>query len=254
VPPGSQGFIRLRLEQPAVLTRGDRYILRAYSPPSTIGGGWILDPTPARGGVRSTAASDRCVLLAAGPPDTPNGALEASRVMIRAAAKKGLPVAALVSRVGLGRAAVPQCVDELVRGGHAVAVGDLLVAPAVVEDLEKKIVETLSAHHRAEPLSPGVPREQVRDQLFARGHPSIFDHAVAEMTRDRVIAGTDRLMLGGHRVVLSQEDQRASETISARCARASWHRPTWQAWLPPREFPCRWRSALSRCFSGRNGW
>jgi selenocysteine-specific elongation factor len=38
-----------RFETPAVLTRGDRFILRAYSPPITIGGGTVLDPAPPRG-------------------------------------------------------------------------------------------------------------------------------------------------------------------------------------------------------------
>src|SRR4029077_13953308 len=48
IAAGSQAVVRLRLEAPAVLARGDRYILRAYSPPTTIAGGLILDPRPAR--------------------------------------------------------------------------------------------------------------------------------------------------------------------------------------------------------------
>ena len=40
--------IRVRLEGPAALTRGDRFILRAYSPTVTIGGGQVLDPDPPR--------------------------------------------------------------------------------------------------------------------------------------------------------------------------------------------------------------
>ena len=36
LPAGARGFIRLRLEAPAVIARGDRYILRAYSPPVTM--------------------------------------------------------------------------------------------------------------------------------------------------------------------------------------------------------------------------
>ena len=35
-----------------MLTRGDRFIIRAYSPPMTIGGGIVLDPAPTRPGVR----------------------------------------------------------------------------------------------------------------------------------------------------------------------------------------------------------
>ncbi len=48
--PGEQAFVRLRLEAPAILARGDRYILRAYSPAVTMAGGLILDPRPPRTG------------------------------------------------------------------------------------------------------------------------------------------------------------------------------------------------------------
>ena len=43
VTPGQSAYARLRLEGDAVLTRGDRFILRSYSPSLTIGGGrvWI---------------------------------------------------------------------------------------------------------------------------------------------------------------------------------------------------------------------
>ena len=56
-PAGGRAYVRLRLEQAAVLARGDRYILRAYSPSITIAGGYILDPKPPRAGVRSTGAA-----------------------------------------------------------------------------------------------------------------------------------------------------------------------------------------------------
>src|SRR5688500_16746236 len=51
--PGASALVRVRLEAPAVLTRHDRFIIRAYSPPLTIGGGMVLDPAPTRPGIRS---------------------------------------------------------------------------------------------------------------------------------------------------------------------------------------------------------
>ena len=39
-------YARFHLESPAVVTRGDRFIVRAYSPSDTIGGGVVLDPRP----------------------------------------------------------------------------------------------------------------------------------------------------------------------------------------------------------------
>ncbi|MDQ2087901.1 selenocysteine-specific translation elongation factor [Herbivorax sp. ANBcel31] len=42
IEPSKRGYVQLRLEEPIVALRGDRFILRSYSPVRTIGGGKIL--------------------------------------------------------------------------------------------------------------------------------------------------------------------------------------------------------------------
>ena len=59
IAPGRSAYARIRFEAPAVLTRGDRFIVRAYSPPVTIGGGVVLDPHPPRSAIRTAAALAR---------------------------------------------------------------------------------------------------------------------------------------------------------------------------------------------------
>lgn len=44
--PGDEGYVQLRLEEKIAVKRGDRFIIRYYSPMMTIGGGFILDPNP----------------------------------------------------------------------------------------------------------------------------------------------------------------------------------------------------------------
>ncbi|WP_422486293.1 selenocysteine-specific translation elongation factor [Gudongella sp. DL1XJH-153] len=44
--PGDEAYAQLRLESETVAKRGDRFILRFYSPMFTIGGGEILEPNP----------------------------------------------------------------------------------------------------------------------------------------------------------------------------------------------------------------
>ena len=46
--PGEKGFAQCRLERPLVMERRDRFIIRSYSPVTTIGGGAVLDPFPGR--------------------------------------------------------------------------------------------------------------------------------------------------------------------------------------------------------------
>jgi selenocysteine-specific elongation factor len=42
LPPGQEGFVQILLEEPVVAASGDRFVLRFYSPPHTIGGGKVL--------------------------------------------------------------------------------------------------------------------------------------------------------------------------------------------------------------------
>jgi selenocysteine-specific elongation factor len=205
VPPGSQAFVRLRLERPAVLTRGDRYIIRAYSPPMTIGGGQILDPRPPRTAIRTNAALERCQRLDLGGAD----AVHAVIVMIEGAGMAGLPLDALVSRAGIE----PAAVDALAARSAAVRAGDALVTPAVFERLMSGIVDLLRTHHGAQPLSDGMPREEARERVFAHGHPAVFEKAVEELAKRGTIVGRDRLALASHRVSLSPDEERARVAI-----------------------------------------
>jgi selenocysteine-specific elongation factor len=47
VDPGRRAFARLTVDQPISATHGDRFILRDQSAQRTVGGGWVLDASPA---------------------------------------------------------------------------------------------------------------------------------------------------------------------------------------------------------------
>jgi selenocysteine-specific elongation factor len=215
--PGARAYVRLRLEQPAVLVRGDRFILRAYSPARTIAGGHVLDPLPPRrSAIRTEAASERCRRLdfEPGAPAGPAEAeLRAAEVMIDDAGAPGLPLPALVSRAGIAPPDVPSRVEALTARKAAVRVGDLLVAREIVERLHASIVELLSAHHRNHPLSEGLAREEARVRLFGRGHPAVFERVLDDLIAARIVVGRDRLALATHHVELAPDAERARHAI-----------------------------------------
>ena len=94
-------YARIHLEAPAVVTRGDRFILRAYSPLATIGGGVVLDPRPPRVSIRSATGLERLRRLDTQQRRSTTRALAA---FVNEAEGAGLPRAALVSRAGLSYA------------------------------------------------------------------------------------------------------------------------------------------------------
>ncbi len=213
VPGGGDAYLRLRLEAPAVVSRGDRFILRAYSPPTTIAGGVVLDPHPARGPIRTAGARERFSQLDPGGDPREAAVDRAVVAMVAERAALGLPVASLVSRAGVEPGEAAGVIDRLQRARRVTRAGDVLVAPAVLDRLAREVLSRLGDHHRAEPLSEGMPREEVRERVFARAGDGVFERVLSDLQEARKIGGRDRLALASHRIALTGEEEHARAAI-----------------------------------------
>jgi selenocysteine-specific elongation factor len=206
IQPGSRAHVRIRLESPAALARGDRFIVRAYSPTVTIGGGAVLDPEPPRAGARTAAGEQRFDALA-------QDESRAISQMISDSDGQGLALTALTSRAGVAPPRIGALVSALDAAGRATRIGDRLVAPAVIDALSKQLLTVVGDFHRAHPLADGVPREEARERVFARAHPVVFEHVLARLAAGGKLSVRDRLALPGHRLELSPEEARARGVI-----------------------------------------
>jgi selenocysteine-specific elongation factor len=209
LPAGGSAYARIRLEAPLVVTRGDRFIVRAYSPPVTIGGGVVLDPQPSRGAIRTAAGLSRFRRLDrdSGDPDA------AVRAFIDERGGAGLPLAMLQSRGGLRPDEAAATVPRLVESGDVTAIGDLLVATAVLRDLEDRLLKALEIYHRSQPLSDGLPREEARERVFGGASGPVFDHVLQSLVAEGKLLARDRLALAGHQVSLTPEEARAQDAL-----------------------------------------
>lgn len=216
---GGRAFVRLRLERPAVLTRGDRFIIRAYSPPVTIGGGVVLDPAPTRPGVRT---AEGLASLAALDFDPARPDVAAMVAMVTAEGLAGMSRDALVSRAGVAPPAVPAMLAALAAQG-VVTAGDRVVANSHLARAAGALVKLVTDFHRAQPLSDGLPREEAREKVsstFAKASDqaldvTVFERIVADLKQAKTLVGTDRLALATHTVAASGEDARLKAAIGA---------------------------------------
>jgi selenocysteine-specific elongation factor len=203
---GAESGVRIRLERAAALSRGDRFIVRAYSPTRTIGGGEVLDPDPPGVAIRTAAALDRFRALRG---DT----IHAIARMIADSDGRGVPLTALSARAGVLPPERSSIAAALVSGGHARQAADRLVAPGVIGVLSKRLLALVAEYHKAQPLADGLPREEARERVFARTHPAVFELVLQELSDAGGLVVRDRLSLAGHRLELSPEEQRAREAI-----------------------------------------
>ncbi len=140
---------RLRLEQPLVARGGDRFVIRSYSPVTTIGGGIVLDSDPPP---RPGAWPQE---LAAAEPDRRMVALLARRPY-------GVPAAALPLLTGLRPAAAEEtaaAVRDLQR------VRDRWVRRGALAGACERALQALAEFHEREPAEQGMPLETLRRAL-----------------------------------------------------------------------------------------
>jgi selenocysteine-specific elongation factor len=128
-----------------------------------------------------------------------------------------MDVAALVAATGY----TPAAIEEIARTGDFV----WLPEPARwVADREwcsrmaQRIHETVAGYHKAHPLQPGIPKEQVRTGELG-GPPEFLFEALLQQTRT-VAADGEVLRLKTHRLQLQEDEEAALAKIENAFAQA----------------------------------
>jgi len=214
--PGARAFARVRLESPAVLTRGDRFVIRSYSPLVTLGGGVILDPDPRRAPVRSPKAGERFEKLH-------RDSATAVVAMVEEAGVRGLNVEELTSRAGLTHDRVQAI--ALAAEQSIVRLGDRVIDVSIAKQLETRVLDVLRRQHESAPLSEGLPREELRERALPGVPHDIAAAVLARLDRNGRITGRERLALAGHKLSMTPEEARITAAMLDRVRAAGYQAP-----------------------------
>jgi selenocysteine-specific elongation factor len=192
IQPGEKSHARIVLREPALLLPGDRFILRKFSPVTTIGGGSVIDVTPPRYRLREDVSARLTVL--AGPD-----VKERIALLVREAARV-LTIAELAARTGL--------TEQVIRE-HGPTVR--ILAPGLVVDREwfatqaKKMERQVAEFHLANPLAPGMPRQSF-------DAPGVILEQLLRESPELVVEG-ELVRMRTHRIVLQEDEEQARAAI-----------------------------------------
>ncbi|MGH7525943.1 MAG: SelB C-terminal domain-containing protein, partial [Gemmatimonadales bacterium] len=168
IEPGQAGVARLALEGPVVARGGDRFVVRSYSPVTTIGGGRVLDPFPPR---RSTL-----------PAEPSEGGPAACLQALLRRRPAGIPVAMLPVLLGLS----PEAAGKLARlESTGRRVGDILVSAEAVAAVATRMLDRVRDFHRGHASERGMPLETLRHSV--RAPDALIEATLADL------AGAGRL-------------------------------------------------------------
>jgi len=166
--PGGQAgaVLELQAEVPTVI--GDRFILRSFSPITTIGGGIVMDvELPLRWKERKKWVTK----LAAAEGDRMG-------LIIENREAQPLTLKSLSHRWGTSEARTRELLPpETLRVGRTG--NPWLLTPAQAEVINKQILTALEAYHQANPYSRGANREFIRQQV--QGDERFLEQWLKEM-------------------------------------------------------------------------
>jgi selenocysteine-specific elongation factor len=206
--PGEQSFARFRLEAPLVALPGDRFVVRSYSPIVTIAGGTLLDIDPPRFKRKAPALVAHLSLLAEGAPE------DVVEEHVRQVGTAGVRLAVLSGRVPFGPERLRALLGVLETAGRVLAVErDWFLHPESQQRLRTQALAALEDFHRANPLKPGMSREELRRRA-GDAEERIFAHVLGRLAaEDLVRSERDKVRLGSHEVHLSPDQQRVVDHV-----------------------------------------
>ncbi len=206
--PGEECFAQIQLEKPVAVSAGERFIIRQYSPPFTIGGGEILEidvPRPRRNR-REIAAFLKKI----------NGRPMETRLLefLLRDRLKALSTKEYSAEFGLYVDFIksvfesePKKVLSFQSEGE-----NFWFSAEAFDHLLKKTEKTIIDHHRKNPEKPNIKRLEIINDVGNRISENIWKLAF-EKLRDRIITEKDRLRHMDFKPELSGETQKVYSNI-----------------------------------------
>jgi len=224
---GESGFAQLRLDQPVLVLPGDRFILRQLSPVVTIGGGVVLDARAAR-----HRRGDAAVAALLATIEQGDGA--EILAALAGASPQGLSLAQVIARTGWTEAVARETARRLVDAKKLRVVSEqpyMIAAAKAVADCAALLRKAIEEFHRANPLLPGIPKQELRGRA-GKTSDEIFLAALEDLVKASAVAVSgDLVQRAGREIALSADEARAKELIEREFEHAGLAVPSFAAVL-----------------------
>lgn len=208
---GEEAYVQFRLEEPIAVRRGDRFIIRFYSPIITIGGGQILDAVPEKHKRNRENVLEGFRMLESGNIS--------DIFVLKTGGHKFYSKELLLQEMGMlpetGNREIEGCIEE----DKLVELEDgTILAASKFQMMTDRLIQLLQEYHESNPLAEGMPKQELQSRLRDTWH----------VQEDKIILGAvHRLMnlgtlldcgktvsMQGFEAVLTPEQEKLKERIA----------------------------------------
>lgn len=199
IGPGEEGLVQLRLEEEIAVKRGDRFVVRFYSPMETIGGGIVLEPNPVRKKRFDAQAIEELKKKESGSLG------DVMELQIKEHGDTMITLAELAKVMAHSVDELKEYLEELKESGT------IFVFPMKKDTylwhrdsefaVRQKIEETLQKYHSEHPYRYGMKKAEIHNTFLKKIKPNIFDAYIERMTGENVYGRREEyLSLPGYEV------------------------------------------------------
>ncbi|WP_352420095.1 selenocysteine-specific translation elongation factor [Proteiniborus sp.] len=210
--PGESCYAQLRLEEEIVAKRGDRFIIRFYSPMMTIGGGEILEPNPPK---RKRFDEDTIRELEIKEKGKITDVVEE---IIKDKSNlfptiKDISIWTVMTEERIGK-----IIEEL-RKANKVLTFSLLKDLYIIhvdygKYLSDKIADELKRFHQNNPLKAGISKEEIRSKYLGSAKQKLGDSFINKLVNDKTIKQiNESLALSNFEVKFNQVQEEIKQEI-----------------------------------------
>ena len=166
IKPGASTYVQLRLEKPLTAQRGDRYILRSYSPMSTIAGGTIIEPNARKVNKADKSYIEELMVKESGK--TTNILENTVKNLSNTYPDKG----EILKALGQNLEDIEEKLKELVEDNKLIclksAESPIYIHEEFLKERTKTLRGLLEEFHKKNPLKFGMSKEEIKNKIFTK--------------------------------------------------------------------------------------
>lgn len=188
IDSGESGFVQLRLEESIVAKKGDKFVVRYYSPMETIGGGIIIDTAP-----KKHKRFDEKVIEALKIKE--KGELEdileeyLKRHLNNYPTKKDI-----MSYSGESEQNVNIALEKLINSNKITLINNMYIHNNQYENLKEESIKLLKQYHKKYRLRKGILKEEFRSRVENKFKSKEMDILIDKLSKEKILKVNENLV------------------------------------------------------------
>ncbi len=202
--PGESCYAQLRLEEEIAVRRGDKFIVRFYSPMETVGGGEIIEPVP----LKKTRADDKLIEdLMVKEQGSHTDVIE-NIIKENSAIIPSINELAKITAMSIEE--INNNVIELEKENKITVFklkNDMYIWHKSYEnDIESKIVKYIEEFHKKNPYKNGIKKSEIKSKFFSKIKQNVFDEIINNMiSNNQLCQSGDFLSIVGFKIKIDDK-------------------------------------------------